>query len=99
MSGLPRWKENRIRQEIYLGHLKHTNTSPSGAGFNGANLQGWNGTSVLFLEETPGMRSAKEIPNRRKKNRSPWIILRVALLAAGAADCLWVYLRQFGIHG
>ena len=55
MSGLPRWKENRIRHEIYLGHLKHTNTSPSGAGFNGANRQGWNGTSVLFLEETPGM--------------------------------------------
>lgn len=22
MSGLARWKENRIRQEIYLGHLK-----------------------------------------------------------------------------
>ena len=59
MSGLPRRRENRIRQEIYLGHLKHTNTSPSGAGFNGANRQGWNGTSVLFLEETPGMGSAK----------------------------------------
>ena len=100
MSGLPRRKENRIRQEIYLGHLKHTNTSPSGAGFNGANRQGWNGTSVLFLEGTPGMGSAKRIPNRRKKNRSPWtwIILRVALLAAGVAVCLWVYLGQFGIH-
>jgi hypothetical protein len=35
MSGLARWKENRIRQGIYLGHLKHTNTSSSRGGFNG----------------------------------------------------------------
>jgi hypothetical protein len=33
MSGLARWKE--IRQGIYLGHLKHTNTSSSRGGFNG----------------------------------------------------------------
>ena len=32
MSGLARWKE--IRQGIYLGHLKHTNTSSSRGGFN-----------------------------------------------------------------
>ena len=32
------------------------------------------------------MGSAKRIPNRRKKNRAPWIILRVALLAAGLAE-------------
>jgi hypothetical protein len=27
MSGLPRWKENPIRQEIHLAHLKHAKTS------------------------------------------------------------------------
>ena len=35
MSGLARWKENRIRQGIYLGHLKDTTTSFSRGGFNG----------------------------------------------------------------
>ena len=35
MSGLSRRKENRIRQGIYLGHLKHTTTSFSQGGFNG----------------------------------------------------------------
>ena len=64
MSRLPRWKENRFRQEIYLGH--HTNTSLSGTGFNGANRQGWNGTSALFLEETPGM-GCKTDPESKEK--------------------------------
>ena len=93
MSGLERWKENRIRQEIYWVHLKHTDASPSGGGLNGGKLQAWNGTSVLLLEQTLGTR-AEGIPNRREKNRLPWIIVRVALLAAG----LWVYLGQFVIH-
>jgi hypothetical protein len=35
MSGLPRWKENRIRQEIHLAHLKHAKTSSNGAGVDG----------------------------------------------------------------
>ncbi len=30
MSGLERRKENRIRQEIYWVHPKHTDASPSG---------------------------------------------------------------------
>jgi len=93
MSGLARWKENRIRQEIYWVHLKHPDASPSGGGLNGGKLQAWNGTSALLLEQTLGTR-AEGIPNRRKKNRLPWIIVRVALLAAG----LWVYLGQFVIH-
>ena len=98
MSGSARWKENRIRLEIYLEHLKHTETSPNRAGLNGANAQGWNGTPVLFLQRTLGSGSDKRIPNRRKRNQLPWIILRVALLAAWAAACLWVYVGQFGIH-
>ncbi len=92
MSGSARWKEDRIRERIYLEQLKHTETLPNGAGFNGANSQG--GTPVLFLQQTVGSRS----PNRRKKNHLPWNILRVALLAAWVAICVWVYLGQFGIH-
>src|SRR4029077_13779119 len=70
MSGLERWKENRIRQEIYWVHLKHTDASPSGGGLNGGKLQTWNGRSVLLLEQTLGTRE-EGIPNRREKNRLP----------------------------
>jgi len=91
MSRSARWKEDRIRERIYLEQLKHTETLPNGAGLNGANSQG--GTPVLFLQQTFASRS----PNRRKK-RLPWNILRVALLAAWVAICVWVYLGQFGIH-
>jgi hypothetical protein len=92
MSRSARWQEDRIRERIYLEQLKHTETLPNGAGLNGANSQG--GMPVLFLQQTFGRRS----PNRRKKNRLPWNILRVALLAAWVAICVWVYLGQFGIH-
>jgi hypothetical protein len=94
MSGLEHWKENRICQEIYRVHLKHTDASPSGGGLSGENLQAWNGISVFVIEQTLGTRVEKRIPNRREKSRLPWIIVRVALLAAG----LWVYLGQFVIH-
>lgn len=92
MSGLARWKENRIRQEICLKGLKHTNTSSSGNGLDGANQQGWNGTPlVLFWHKTAA---------RRKTNRLYWIILRVALLIAGVAACVWVYLDHLeSTHG
>ena len=92
MSGSARWKEDRIRERIYLEQLKHTETLPNGVGLNGANLPG--GTPVLFLQQTLGSRR----PNRRKKNRLPWNILRIALLVAWVAICVWVYLGQFGIH-
>ena len=92
MSGSARWKEDRIRERIYLEQLKHTETLPNGAGLNGANSQG--GTPALFLQQTFGSRS----PNRKKKNQLPWKFLRVALLAAWVAICVWVYLVQFRIH-
>jgi hypothetical protein len=45
MNELSRWKENRIRQEIYIEHLKHPKTSPNGTGSNGTKLQGQNGNA------------------------------------------------------
>ena len=66
------------------------------AGLNGTNLQGRR--SGPFHENAPRTRTGKRFPNRINKSRVPWIILRVALLAAGIAICLWVYLGQFGIH-
>ena len=95
MNGLSRWKENRIRQEA---HLKHPKTSFNGDAAHGAYPLGWSGISVLSLEQTPGTRSDKRTPIRQKENRLPWMILRLALLAAGVALYLWVYLGQLGIH-
>jgi hypothetical protein len=94
MSRSARWKEDRIRERIYMEQLKqtHTETLPNGARFNEANSQG--GTPVLFLQQTFGSRSS----NRRKKNQLLWNILRVALLAVWVAICVRVYLAQFGIH-
>ena len=67
MSELERWKENRVRHEIYRVRLKHTGASPSGGGLSGGNLQAWNGTSVLLLEQTLGTRAEKRIPNEGKR--------------------------------
>jgi hypothetical protein len=53
-------------------------------------------TPAFFLRQTAGNRSGKLIPNRKKKDRLLWIMLRVALLAAGVVVWLWVYLGQFG---
>ena len=71
MSGYARWKENRIRQEIHLAHLKHAKTSSNGAGVDGTYPPGSNGTSVRFLEQRPDTGSDKRTSNRRNENRLP----------------------------
>jgi hypothetical protein len=98
MSELPRWKENRIRQEVHLVHLKHPKTLFNGDGAHGTYPVGRNGPSVRFLEQRPNTGSDKRTSNRRNENRLLWMILRLALLAIGVAAWLWVYLCQFGIH-
>jgi hypothetical protein len=66
MSGSARWKEERIRQEVYLEHLRHTEMSPNGAGRNGDKLQVQ--TSVPLLPQPLANRSGIPVLNRRKKN-------------------------------
>jgi hypothetical protein len=92
MSRPARWKEDRIREQIYLEQLKQTETLPNGAGVDGAKSLG--AQPVYLLQQTFGSRSQ----NRRKQNQLSWIMLSVTLLAAWAAICVWVYLSQFGIH-
>jgi len=93
MSGYARWKENRIRQEIHLAHLKHAKTS-----------SWWNLPTRVernigpLPRARPDTGSDKRTSNRRNENRLPWMILRLALLAIGLAAWLWAYLGQFGIH-
>jgi hypothetical protein len=69
MSGYARWKENRIRQEIHLAHLKHAKTSSNGAGVDGTYPLGSNGTSVRFLEQRPDTGSDKRTSNLEPKER------------------------------
>ena len=52
-SELPRWKEYRIRQEIYREHLKHAETQSERLDSDEATPQSLNGNSTLFLEQDP----------------------------------------------
>jgi len=78
MSGLPRWKENRIRQEIPLAHLKHPKSSANGAGAHGAYPLGWNGTSVrsqirnLPLASEPVLITNPQPVVKRSLERRTW---------------------------
>lgn len=50
---LPRWKEYRIRQEIYRQHLKHTETQSGRLDSEEASPQNLNENPTLFLEQDP----------------------------------------------
>ena len=52
-SELPRWKEYRIRQEIYREQLKHAETQSGRADSEEATPQSLNEDSTLFLEQDP----------------------------------------------
>jgi len=52
-SELPRWKEYRIRQEIYRQHLKHAETEPGRLDSEEAAPQSRNEDPTLFLEQDP----------------------------------------------
>jgi hypothetical protein len=98
MNGLPRWKENRIRQEVHLAHLKHPKTLFNGDGAHGAYPLGRNGTSVRFLEQRPNTGSDKRTLEPKERESTSLDDSTLALLAIAVAAWLWVYLCQFGIH-
>ena len=50
---LPRWKEYRIRQEIYREHLKHAETESGRLDSEESTPQSLNENSTLFLEQDP----------------------------------------------
>jgi hypothetical protein len=52
-SELPRWKEYRIRQEIYREHLKHAETESGKLDSEEATPQSLSGNLTLFLEQDP----------------------------------------------
>jgi hypothetical protein len=94
MSGSTRWKEDRIRQEIYITYLKQTNIASSGADYSEANLTGQ--TLASFLQKTSTTRSGKWIPNRRAENRLPSKAPREQnpyLLTGRGPKKYWFFLR------
>ena len=52
-SELPRWKEYRIRQEIYREYLKRAETQSEGLDSDEANPQSPTENTTLFLEQDP----------------------------------------------
>ena len=52
-SDLPRWKEYRIRQEIYKEDLKRAETQSGRLDSEEATPQSLNENSILFLEQDP----------------------------------------------
>jgi hypothetical protein len=52
-SELPRWKEYRIKQEIYREYLKHAETQSGRPDSEEAPPQSLNENATLFLEQDP----------------------------------------------
>jgi hypothetical protein len=52
-SELPRWKEYRIKQEIYREYLKHAETQSGRPDSEEATPQSLNENPTLFLEQDP----------------------------------------------
>ena len=92
MSSFRRWKEERTRHHIYLEQLKVTQNLSNGVGLNGVTLEGRNGSSERFRQDRPDSVGDRRTSNGKKIDGFPWVIVRLALLVAGAAVWFWVYL-------
>jgi hypothetical protein len=98
MSTFRRWKEERIRHYIYLEQLKTTQNLSNKVSLNGARSEGRNGSSDLFLQGRPASVRDRRTSTKKANGGFPWMIVRLAILAAGAAAWLWLYLGQLGVH-
>jgi hypothetical protein len=98
MSTFRRWKEERIGHYIYLEQLKNTRNLSDGVGLNGARAEGRNGRSDLFRQVRPDSVGGSGTPAKKENSGLPWIIVRLAILATGAAAWFWLYHGQLGVH-
>jgi hypothetical protein len=98
MSTFRCWKEERIGHYSYLEQLKTTQNLSNGVGLNGARCEERDGSSAPFLQVRPD--SVLDRPSSAKKEHGgfSWIIVRLAILAAGAAGWFWLYHGQLGVH-
>jgi hypothetical protein len=63
-----RWKENRVREEIYKQHLKEIKTSAHAAGWPAPN-----GAIVTFHEQAAPAQAVQHTRNKNNKNLICWI--------------------------
>jgi hypothetical protein len=66
-----RWKENRVREEIYKQHLKEIETSAHAAGWPAPN-----GAIVTFHEQAAPAQAVQHTRNKNNKNLICWIYRR-----------------------
>jgi hypothetical protein len=98
MSTFRRWNEERIRHYIYLEQLKTTQNLSNGVSLNGARAEGRSESSDLFPKVRPDSVRDRRTSTKKEKDIFPWMIVRLAILAAGAAAWFWLYHGQLGVH-
>jgi hypothetical protein len=84
-----RWRENRVREEIYKEHLKHRQASSDGAGLLGSNV-----TTIELDGQTPDDQPAQYTPNRGKKRPIGRVILPPPFLGGSIGLWYWTFLSQ-----
>jgi hypothetical protein len=97
MSTFRRLKEERIGHYIYLEQLKTTENLSNVVSSN-ARSEGPNGRSDLFRQVRPDSVRDRGTPAKKENGGLPWIIVRLAILATGAAAWFWLYHGQIGVH-
>ena len=98
MSTFRRWKEERISHYIYLEQLKITQNLSNGVSLDGARSEGRNESSDLFLQVRSDSVHDRLSSAEGQKGSLPWVIVRLAILAVGAAAWFWLYLGQLDVH-
>jgi hypothetical protein len=98
MSTSRRWKEERIGHYIHLEQLKTTQDLSNGVSLNGARSEGGNGSSDPFHQVRPDRVGDRRASAKKKNGIFSRMIVRLAILASGAAAWFWLYDGQLGIH-
>lgn len=98
MSTFRRWKEERISHYIYLEQLKITQNLSNGVSLDGARSEGRNESADLFLRVRPDSVHDGRTSTKKENGGLPWMIVRLAILAAGAVAWSWLYHGQLGVH-
>jgi hypothetical protein len=98
MSELSRWKEFRIRQEIYLESLKQSSLTSNQVGSGRTNSEVGHTNLELLSCDNPGLRVGRPVSTRTKRHRLSGMLLGSGVLAGGIAICVWLWWVEFGIH-
>ena len=92
------WKEERIRHHIYLDQLKTAQNSSDGVSLNGVRFEQRNGSPALFLQGLPDNLRDRRTATKEERHGFSWMVVHLAILAAGAAAWFWLYLGQLGVY-